>query len=217
MKAVNTLLISALCSLLIGALVLIYPEDIAIWLVRIIGALFLIPGLVSLLVYFARKQSKNTEEVHTTLPLTAIGSILLGGFLLVMPDSVQAYIIYVVALFPAVFSLNQVAYLWRMKSTRTIGLGFFIWPVLVIIGAIVICLKPIENVSLLLTVAALLCLLYACTELFNLLYFRRDFKTTVVSAPSPAIESPNTSEEALAETTMPSIPTSLNEDDSLTA
>lgn len=177
MKAINTLLISALCSLAIGILVLLFPESIAEWLVRVIGGLFLIPGLVSILVYWGRKHSTNAKEANVALPLTGIGSMLLGGFLIGFPELVKEYMVYVIAVFPAVFSLNQMAYLWRVKSSRAVGGGFFVWPLLVILGAVGVCLNPIDSApELLLTIAAILCLLYALTELFNLLYFRREFK-----------------------------------------
>lgn len=197
MKSINTLLISALCSLVIGILALLFPTNISEWLVRVIGGLFLVPGLVSILVYLGRKQGNEAEKAQATLPLTGMGSILLGSFLLISPDIVKDYIVYVIAIFPAIFSLNQMAYLWRIKRTRSLGLGFFLWPLLVIIGAVVVCLKAIDDAALSLNIGALLCLLYALTELFNLFYFRRDLKVLTVVTPIDTIE-----------TATPTIPTS---------
>lgn len=59
MKYSRTAVIRALATILIGALLIVFPMEADRWLVMGIGALFLVPGLVTVVTWMARKKSEK--------------------------------------------------------------------------------------------------------------------------------------------------------------
>lgn len=61
MKYSRTAVIRALATILIGALLIVFPLEADRWLVMGIGALFLVPGVVTVVTWMARKKSDKAE------------------------------------------------------------------------------------------------------------------------------------------------------------
>lgn len=59
MKYSRTAVIRALATILIGALLIVFPLEADRWLVMGIGALFLVPGVVTVVTWMARKKSEK--------------------------------------------------------------------------------------------------------------------------------------------------------------
>lgn len=76
MKSLSYAAMSSVCALVIGILLVIWPEAAIIYLVITVGVLFLLPGLMGLFSYaFSRRRN---AEVQRTFPIIALGSTLLG-------------------------------------------------------------------------------------------------------------------------------------------
>ena len=80
MKIVNSYIFRAVCALLIGLLLVSNPERMTGLLVQVIGGLFLISGLVSLINYFIIRYSDKVP-VKPVFPMVGLGSLLFGVFL----------------------------------------------------------------------------------------------------------------------------------------
>ena len=68
MRTLSNSILRSACSLVIGVLLVVWPETAMIYLVITIGVLFLIPGLISLLGYFAHR----TGEAKQMFPIAAL-------------------------------------------------------------------------------------------------------------------------------------------------
>lgn len=88
MKIVNSYIFRAVCALLIGLLLVSNPERMTGLLVQVIGGLFLISGLVSLINYFIIRYSDKVP-VKPVFPMVGLGSLLFGVFLGFIPGSVH--------------------------------------------------------------------------------------------------------------------------------
>ena len=88
MKIVNSYIFRAVCALLIGLLLVSNPERMTGLLVQVIGGLFLISGLVSLINYFIIRYSDKVP-VKPVFPLVGLGSLLFGVFLGFFPGAVH--------------------------------------------------------------------------------------------------------------------------------
>lgn len=88
MKIVNSYIFRAVCALLIGLLLVSNPERMTGLLVQVIGGLFLISGLVSLINYFIIRYSDKVP-VKPVFPVVGLGSLLFGVFLGFFPGAVH--------------------------------------------------------------------------------------------------------------------------------
>ena len=71
----KSIILRAIASIIVGGLLLAYPEKVTDWLVIVVGCLFLIPGVYSIVSYWTvRKQ----DGLHIGLPIAGVGSTLLG-------------------------------------------------------------------------------------------------------------------------------------------
>lgn len=85
MKSLNYAAISSLCALAIGILLVVWYEAAIIYLVITVGVLFLLPGLFGLFSYYAASRHKDAE-MRRSFPIVALGSTLLGFWLMIMPN-----------------------------------------------------------------------------------------------------------------------------------
>lgn len=80
MKSLNYALVSSLCALVIGILLVTWPDVAVSYLVITIGVLFLIPGLVGLFSYLALLNKSKADAPRPVFPIVALGSTLLADY-----------------------------------------------------------------------------------------------------------------------------------------
>ena len=76
MKTMNYSLIRILFALVIGLVLVLWPNTAASYIVITVGVAFLIPGVISLFGYFGRKKSE--DGVSPRFPIEGVGSLLFG-------------------------------------------------------------------------------------------------------------------------------------------
>lgn len=76
----NYSIIRCICALVIGVLLVAWPEAAILYLVITIGVLFLVPGLFSLSGYLIRGKQDGSR-----FPIAGLGSLLFGLWLMIMP------------------------------------------------------------------------------------------------------------------------------------
>ena len=77
-----------------GVLLVMWPEAAMIYLVITVGVLFLLPGLYGIFAYFASR-SREEDGSGRAFPIVALGSALLGIWLIVMPAFFVGILMYV--------------------------------------------------------------------------------------------------------------------------
>ena len=80
MKSVNYSLMRTICALVIGLVLVLFPAQAGEYLVLTVGIVFMVPSLITLIGYFARK-----SEGRFRFPVEALGSLLFGLWLVIMP------------------------------------------------------------------------------------------------------------------------------------
>ena len=106
MKIFHSSLFRALCAIVVGVLILKFPQEGVTWLTMAVGELFLISGIVALVAYwFARrrrseyvitdKQGRVVSGGQPTFPIVGAGSILLGLVLVIAPNRFVDGLMYV--------------------------------------------------------------------------------------------------------------------------
>ena len=79
MKVVNSYIFRAVCALVIGILLIANPEKMTALLVQIIGGLFLVSGLVSVINYFVVRYSKDAV-LKPLFPLVGVAVCCSASF-----------------------------------------------------------------------------------------------------------------------------------------
>jgi uncharacterized membrane protein HdeD (DUF308 family) len=82
MKSMNYSLIRTICALVIGLVLVLWPDAAINYIVITIGVLFLIPGFIVLIGYFGTKPEPG---VSRRFPIEGVGSLLFGLWLVTMP------------------------------------------------------------------------------------------------------------------------------------
>lgn len=98
MKSLNYALVSSLCALVIGILLVTWPDVAVSYLVITIGVLFLIPGLVGLFSYLALLNKSKADAPRPVFPIVALGSTLFGVWLIIMPSFFVGVLMYVLGI-----------------------------------------------------------------------------------------------------------------------
>ena len=170
----------AVCAIVIGVLLVKFPQDGVTWLTMAIGALFLLSGVIALIAYWQAKrhageytitdqQGRVVRGGQPTFPIVGAGSVILGLVLTLSPNAFVHGLMYMLA---AVLILGGVTQLMALVAARRLGsipLGYWVMPSVILLTGLFVVLKPSESAELPLMVLGWCSILYGVVELVNAL------------------------------------------------
>ena len=106
----NYSIIRCICALVIGVLLVAWPEAAILYLVITIGVLFLVPGLFSVFGYLIRGKQDGSS-----FPIAGLGSLLFGLWLMIMPAFFVGILMYVLG---AVLVLAGISQIVNLSAAR---------------------------------------------------------------------------------------------------
>ena len=107
MKTINYSALSSICALVIGILLVVWPDVAVSYLVITIGVLFLLPGLIGIFSHFATAKRKMEPGIRPVFPIVALGSAILGFWLMIMPEFFIGILMYVLGILLVLAGLSQ--------------------------------------------------------------------------------------------------------------
>ena len=107
MKTMNYSLIRILFALVIGLVLVLWPNAAASYIVITVGVAFLIPGVISLFGYFGRKRPENVPAPR--FPIEGVGSLLFGLWLIVMPEFFADVLMFLLGFILIMGGVQQIA------------------------------------------------------------------------------------------------------------
>ena len=178
MKLLQSSIFRALCSIVIGILLLKYPDNSVTWLTMAIGILFLLSGIIAMISYWNAKrhageytitdaQGRIVSGTQPSFPLVGLGSVLLGLTLVLSPDMFVRWLMYILGAMLILGSINQLIVLVAARRYGAIGAFFWIAPILLFIAGIFIFVKPMESAELPMIILGWCMLVYGVTEAIN--------------------------------------------------
>ena len=172
MKAVNSYIFRAVCALLVGILLVANPERMTGLLVQVIGGLFLVSGLVSLVSY-AMICFSGKAEVKPAFPLVGLGSLLFGVFLFFFPDLFVTYLMYVFGGLMVLAGINQVWNLFRLR--RVIPFRWYVLLAALVVTAlgVFVLFKPMASAAVPFILLGATFILYGIAEVVNGVRWRK--------------------------------------------
>jgi uncharacterized membrane protein HdeD (DUF308 family) len=167
MRILQSSVFRALCAIVFGYLLVIYRNQMLHWTTIAFGALFFLSGLVSVIAYYAEKrraanmaerlsamsemrgkemETPSEDSIRHSLmpgfPIVGIGSMVLGVILAIMPTTFIHGMMYVIAGLLVLGALNMMFNLSMARKFASIGLGFWIMPLLLLVLGILMIAKP---------------------------------------------------------------------------
>ena len=171
MKYVRSLTFRALCAIGVGALLVAFPDKTSSWLVAIVGVLFLIPGLVSIVAYFKMRMTDST--MRPFFPVVGIGSLMFGILLVAFSDLLVEYMLYVLAVFLALAGVGQIVNMLKIKDYTQVGIFFYVVPLLVTLAGIFVIVYPKEVLKMFYTILGVTSIVYGMQEMVSAICFRK--------------------------------------------
>ena len=178
MKIVQSSFFRAICSIIIGVLLLRFPDNTVTWITLAIGILFLLSGVFSTLAYLNAR--KNTPEYmitdvegriiskgKPTFPLVGVGSIILGVLLITSPSVFVEILMYIMGGILILGALNQFMSLYNARRWGKMAWGFWVSPSLILLAGLYVMFQPMEAAALPMTIIGWCCLLYGASEVVN--------------------------------------------------
>ena len=168
MKIMNHSLLRAISSILIGLLLVVWPETAIVYLVIAIGVLFFIPGLISVISYVTKGQ-----KIGMPFPIVSIGSLLFGLWLMVSPAFFVGILMYVLGIILVFAGISQIINLVNIRNWAQVGIGYFVVPILILLAGMIVLLNPFAVASIPFIILGISCMVYGISDIFNRIVFRQ--------------------------------------------
>lgn len=173
MKSINYAAMSSICALIIGVLLVVWPDVAISYLVITIGVLFLLPGLFGLFSYMSVAGKQKDAGIHVGFPVIALGSALFGFWLMINPTFFVNILMYVLGVLLVLGGMSQIMNFMTMRTYSHVPIGVFIIPVLILLAGIVVLFNPFEAATIPFIILGVSGIIYGATDLIRLLEYRK--------------------------------------------
>lgn len=173
MRNFNYYALSSICALIIGVLLVVWPDVAVRYLVITIGVLFMLPGLIGIFGYFATAKRREEAGIRVTLPVSAIGSVLLGFWLMIMPDFFITILMYVLGALLVLGGLSQLFNFISVRNITKVPFIMYTIPVLVLLAGIIVLVNPFQAAAVPFIILGISSIVYALTDLFRLIRYKK--------------------------------------------
>lgn len=173
MRNFNYYALSSICALIIGVLLVVWPDVAVRYLVITIGVLFMLPGLIGIFGYFATAKRREEAGIRATLPVSAIGSVLLGFWLMIMPDFFITILMYVLGALLVLGGLSQLFNFISVRNITRVPFIMYMIPVLVLLAGIIVLVNPFQAAAVPFIILGISSIVYALTDLFRLIRYKK--------------------------------------------
>lgn len=186
MKVFQSSIFRALCAIVVGALLVKYREQTVTWITIAIGVIFFVSGVISTVAYLSAKRqaTKDGVEIYDAkgnrltrpvppFPIVGIGSIILGAWLALFPNSFVNGLMFVLAGMLILGALNLFFNLAAATRFSSIGCLWWVLPVAIFLVGITALVKPSTIASAPLFIIGWGMMAYGMVDLVNTIKIHR--------------------------------------------
>lgn len=178
MKIFQSSIFRGLCAIVVGVLLIKFPQDGVTWLTVAIGAIFLLSGVIAFIAYISARrhageytitdqQGRIISGSQPTFPIVGAGSVILGLTLVVTPGVFVNGLMYILSIIMILGGINMLMSLISARRLGPIPFAFWIAPSLILLTGLFVILKPMESAELPLLILGWCSLLFGMAELIN--------------------------------------------------
>ena len=164
MKKINNSVLRSAFAMILGFVLVLWPEAAVTYLVIAIGICFIIPGIFSLLNYFTREKVEG--EPSPMFPIDGAGSILFGAWLVIMPEFFVNILMYILGALLVIAGVQQIAMLVSARKWSMV-------PALILLTGIMIIAYPFGAAANTFVIFGVASIFYGIIELINWYKFRQ--------------------------------------------
>jgi len=175
MKAMNNFVIRGICAIIIGVLLVTWPEAAIVYLIIAIGAMFFVPSLFSLVGYFMKGRQEGSM-----FPIVSVGSLLFGLWLMISPAFFVGILMYVLGAVLVFAGISQIVQLVKARGWTQVPVGYYVMPVLILLAGLVVLLNPFAAAAIPFIILGVSSIVYGVTDIINLIRFKKKEEKTVV-------------------------------------
>lgn len=199
MKILQSSVFRALCAIVIGALLIKFPDNTVTGITIAIGVLFLLSGVISVLTYFQAKRHISDYKIYDTegrlvagekptFPIVGIGSIILGLILSITPTTFVSALMYIIGILLVLGAINQYMALIAGRRYGSISVWFWLLPTLILLAGLYVMIKPLAPLSTAMLILGCCMVTYGIAELVNALKFYSDKKKLQQAQDQPQLD-----------------------------
>lgn len=168
MKMMNYAMMRCVSAIVIGVLLIVWPEAAILYLVIAIGVVFFLPSLYSLIGYF-----RKGRQLGMYFPIVSLGGFLFGLWLMVSPAFFVGILMYVLGAVLVFAGITQVVNLLSARSYAVVSHGFFMIPILILLAGLIVLVNPFAAATIPFVILGVSSTAYGISELINLYKFRK--------------------------------------------
>ncbi len=189
MKKVSINLLTNVILLLAGIILIVFHNvpNILVWGARVMGAVFLLPAVVYLIMVAVRHADARTSTDYLGV-LPAVGGLCFGLVMILKPDKFDGILQLLMAVLLIVLGLFHIIYLMLSRKSLNVKGWYYICPLVVVLCGVLSLMLPSlrENVSTVVLMIGICLLLFNFTSLQEYLAERRVRRATVAVENAPA-------------------------------
>lgn len=168
MRNMNYFLWRSACALVIGLVLVLFPNQAAQYLVIAVGCVFLVPSFISILAHYAKPAA-----LRGGFPLFSVGSLLFGLWLVLAPGFFADLLTYILGIVLLLGGIQELTLLTAARSWTRVPLMAYAVPVLIVLAGLFALFNPLGVRSTIFIVIGISCLVYTLSELVNWFGFWR--------------------------------------------
>lgn len=187
MRVFQSSVFRALCAILVGALLIKFPDNTVKSITVAIGALFLLSGIISCVTYFWTKRHTSEYKIYDkegrqiageqpAFPIVGVGSTIFGAILALSPTAFVSMLMYIIGAILILGAINQFMNLINGRRYGRISLWYWVMPSVILLMGLYAVVKPMEQLAMAMLLLGWCMLLYGVTELINALKFYQNKK-----------------------------------------
>nr|WP_302830790.1 DUF308 domain-containing protein [uncultured Bacteroides sp.] len=190
MKGLSFSFLRIICALIIGLVLVMFPDRAGEYFIITIGVVFLIPSLISIIGYLVQN-----AEVKKRFPIEGVGSLLFGLLLIIMAGFFSKFLTIVLGFILVMGGVQQISSLAAARRWMPVPGAFYIVPVLILIAGLIALFNPTGAQKTAFIIIGVTSLVYAASELINWFKFTRR-RPQVPVAPGKISEADDAVEDA---------------------
>jgi len=168
MQKINPTFYRMVIALIVGLVLVLFPQNAADYLVVAVGVIFMLPSIIRIVTYFTLK-----ERSAFGFPVDGLGGFLFGLLLVIMPGFFGNILTIVLGFLLTMAGVQQIASLVAARRWTTVPIWNYIVPSIILLAGIFSLTNPLGARETLFKVIGVFFLLYAAFEFSNWFFFLR--------------------------------------------
>ncbi|WP_294139337.1 DUF308 domain-containing protein [uncultured Sanguibacteroides sp.] len=156
--------IKSIIAIVLGLILVLWPTEVLNYTVKIIGAVFFITGLVSLIVSY---RDRGEDSPGGLTSFNGIGSIILGLLFWFMADFFTNMLMYLLGFILVIAGIGQLVLLTSARKFGPISAVNYLFPVLILLAGFIVFANPFSAKEGIITFFGITTIFYGVTDLIN--------------------------------------------------